>query len=82
MKAEEFKALIEAANLITLSDWSSRFVIGLQIATAYDVHVESEAMEYLPAEFSQLTRDRAASQIEAVRLRLVKSATEKLRIAQ
>jgi hypothetical protein len=82
MRAEEFKKLVEDAKLTTLSDWSCRFVVGLQINLGRDVHVESEAIEYQPAEFAGLTTERARSQIEMVRQRLVKAATEKLRIAQ
>ena len=79
MTVTEFEKIIEAAGLVTMSSWSPRFVVALQIPSTYGLHSEIEAIEYLPIEFAVLTTERAMSQIEAVRKRLVKAATEKLR---
>jgi hypothetical protein len=81
MKTNEFVELVKAAKLDTSEQHAPQFVIALSIATGYDTHVETETLIYEPAEFSQLTTDRAQSQIEMVRKKLVKAATEKLRTA-
>lgn len=81
MRTEEFRQLVEEKKLVIASDWGSRFVITLHIDTGRGTHIESEIVEYQPAEFAMRSSEACSRDIEAIHARLVKTATEKLRLS-